>query len=78
MSRRLTKELREFEKILNRNGYEYVRAKGSHYIYTNRLTHKTIPVNIFLNRMVRERLIREYNLQEGEENDRKQSVIADQ
>lgn len=62
MSRRLTKELREFEKILNKNGYEYVRAKGSHYIYTNQLTHKTIPVNIFLNRMVRERLIREYGL----------------
>ena len=62
MSRRLTKELREFEKILNKNGYEYVRAKGGHYIYTNQLTHKTIPVNIFLNRMVRERLIREYGL----------------
>lgn len=64
MSRRLTKELREFEKILNKNGYKYVRAKGSHYIYTNRLTHETISVNIFLNRMVRERLIREYNLKE--------------
>lgn len=64
MSRRLTKELREFEKILNKNGYRYARAKGSHYIYTNQLTHKTIPVNIFLNKMVRERLIREYNLKE--------------
>lgn len=64
MSRRLTKELKEFEKILNKNGYRYVRAKGSHYIYTNQLTHKTIPVNIFLNRMVRERLIREYDLKE--------------
>lgn len=71
MSRRLTKELREFEKILNKNGYKYVRAKGSRYMYINRVTHKTIPVNIFLNRMVRERLIREYNLQEGERNDEK-------
>lgn len=63
-TRRLTKELREFEKILNKNGYTYARAKGSHYMYINRVTHKTIPVNIFLNRMVRERLIREYDLKE--------------
>lgn len=62
MAERLTKEMREFVPILIRNGYRRTRSKGSHFIYTNRATHKHISVNKNLNRMVRERLIKENNL----------------
>lgn len=61
---RKRKELREFESILLRNGFKFIRTKGSHFIYMNRTSHKTIAVNQHLNRMVRERLIKENNLQE--------------
>lgn len=64
MTYRKTKQLREFEPILLRNGFKFVRCKGSHFIYMNRTSHKTIAVNKDLNRMVRERLIKEYNLME--------------
>lgn len=59
MSKRLTKEMRDFVPILRKNGYTYARCNGSHFIYLNRATHKTITVNKDLNRMVRERLIKE-------------------
>ncbi len=62
MSRK-TKQLREFEPILLRNGYRLVRTNGSHFIYINRMTRKHISVNKDLNRMVRERLIKEYDLE---------------
>lgn len=61
---RKTKQLREFEPILLRNGYKFARCKGSHFIYMNRTSHKIITVNKDLNRMVRERLIKENNLVE--------------
>lgn len=64
MAYRKTKQLREFEPILYRNGYKFARCKGSHFIYMNRTTHKIITVNKDLNRMVRERLIKENNLVE--------------
>lgn len=64
MAYRKTKQLREFEHILYRNGYRFARCKGSHFIYMNRTTHKIITVNKGLNRMVRERLIKENNLVE--------------
>lgn len=64
MTYRKTKQLREFEPILYRNGYRFVRYKGSHFIYMNRTSHKIITVNKDLNRMVRERLIKENKLQE--------------
>ena len=63
--RRLTKEMREFEPLLLRNGYKLVRCHGSHFVYMNRNTHRIIPMNKDLNRMVRERLIKEYNLMEA-------------
>ena len=63
MANRKTKQLREFEPILLRNGYRLARSNGSHFIYMNRTTHKTITVNKDLNRMVRERLIKENNLE---------------
>ena len=64
--RRKTKQLREFEPILLRNGYIFARFKGSHFIYMNRTSHKIITVNKDLNKMVRERLIKENNLVETE------------
>lgn len=65
MGYRKTKQLREFEPILlYRNGYRFARCKGSHFIYMNRTSHKIIAVNKDLNRMVRERLIKENNLVE--------------
>ena len=63
MAYRKTKQLREFEPILLRNGYKFARSNGSHFIYMNRATHKTITVNKDLNRMVRERLMKENNLE---------------
>ena len=63
MAYRKTKQLREFEPILLRNGYRFARSNGSHFIYMNRITRKTITVNKDLNRMVRERLIKENNLE---------------
>ena len=64
--RRKTKQLREFEPILLRNGFYFARCKGSHFTYINRTSHKIIVVNKDLNRMVRERLIKENNLVETE------------
>ena len=61
---RKSKEMREFEPILLHNGYRFARCKGSHFIYMNRTSHKIITVNKDLNKMVRERLIKENKLQE--------------
>ena len=63
MAERLTKEMREFVPILRKNGYTKARSKGSHFIYINRTTHKTITVNKDLNKMVRERWIKENGLE---------------
>lgn len=63
MPERYTKEMREFVPILRKNGYILVRSKGSHFTFLNRVTHKRITVNKDLNRMVRERLIKENNLE---------------
>lgn len=65
MTYRKTKQLREFEPILLRNGYRFARCNGSHFIYMNRTSHKIITVNKDLNKMVRERLIKENKLQEA-------------
>lgn len=66
MAYRKTKQLREFEPILLQNGFYFARCKGSHFIYMNRTSHKIITVNKDLNKMVRERLIKENNLAETE------------
>ena len=63
MAERLTKEMREFVSILRKNGYTHARTNGSHFVYINRVTHRHISVNKKLNRMVRERLIKENNLE---------------
>ena len=64
MAYKKTKQLREFEPILYRNGYRFARCKGSHFTYMNRTSHKIITVNKDLNRMVRDRLIIETNFME--------------
>ena len=66
MAYRKTKQLREFEPILYKNNYRFARCNGSHFIYMNRTSHKIITVNKDLNKMVRERLIKENNLVEAE------------
>ena len=63
MAERLTKEMREFVPILYKNGYRRARSNGSHFVYINRTTHKHITINKNLIRMVRERLIKENNLE---------------
>ncbi len=54
---------RTFQKLLESNGYHYVRCNGSHFIYKNEQGN-TISMNKDLNRMVAMRLIRENNLVE--------------
>lgn len=51
---------REFERLLNDNGYEFVRCKGSHFIYKK--ANKTVAVPKNLNNMIGRRLIKEHNL----------------
>lgn len=63
MAERLTKEMREFVPILRKNGYTFARSRGSHFVYINRVTHRHIVVNKDLNKMVKERLIKENNLE---------------
>ena len=63
MPERLTKEMREFVPILRKNGYRLARSNGSHFVYINRMTHRHISINKNLNRMVKERLIKENNLE---------------
>lgn len=63
MAERLTKEMREFVPILRKNGYTKARSRGSHFVYFNRVTHRHIVINKDLNRIVRERLIKEYSLE---------------
>jgi len=36
--------------LLEQNGFEFKRAKGSHHIYYNRTTHKTVVVPVHGNK----------------------------
>lgn len=60
MGQKKTMSVRDMKKILNENGYKYIRCKGDHFIYSNGVN--TIVINRNLNRMVAERLIKENNL----------------
>ena len=52
---------REFIKIVERNGYHYVRCSGSHSIYVNdNGKHISIPQNLAC--VIARRLIKENNL----------------
>lgn len=53
-------DAREMKRILRGNGYEYIRAKGSHFMYSNGIY--TVAVNKDLNCMVARRLIKQYGL----------------
>lgn len=52
----------EFKKILDNNGYKFLRhAKGDHCIYSN--GERTITIKrSHVNKMIARRLIREYDL----------------
>ena len=54
-------DAREMKKILRDNGYEYLRCKGSHFMYSN--GRYTVAVNKDLNAMVAKRLIKQNHLQ---------------
>ena len=60
---RKTKNMREIEPLLKSNGFTYARCNGSHFIYVNRMTGKHITINKDLNKEVKSRLIKEFNLQ---------------
>ena len=51
---------REFEQLLNSNGYEFSRCKGSHFVYKKGNATVVVPKN--LNSMIGRRLIKEHNL----------------
>lgn len=63
MAARITKDMREFVTILRKNGYVKARSNGSHFVYINRNLHRHIIINTKLNKMVRNRLIKEYDLE---------------
>lgn len=54
-----SKEMREIIPILIQNGYSYVRAKGSHFVYVNKQTGRHVTINKNLNREVKARLLKE-------------------
>lgn len=60
---RTPKALRDFMPTLKRNGYVKVRTTGSHYVFMNRDTHRIMVVNIGLKYCVKEKLIKQYDLQ---------------
>ena len=52
---------RDFKRILQDNGYEYVRTKGDHSTY--RKENKVLTINVVrLKPIVANRLIKEYSL----------------
>lgn len=59
--KRKPKEVRMFERVLFKNSFKYIpgRGNGSHYYYVNQKTGQHISIGKDLNRMLRERLIRE-------------------
>lgn len=57
----MKKEFLEMKTILKDNGYKEERRNGSHFIFKN-ADGNTISVNKDLNKMVRQRLIKENRL----------------
>ena len=54
-------DAKKMKKILQNNGFKYVRSRGSHFIYSDGIN--TISINKDLNRMVAQRLLKQYNLE---------------
>lgn len=53
---------KEFELILKRNGYKYIRCKGDHFIWYHTITNRHISVPKSMNICIITRLIKEYSL----------------
>ena len=53
-------DAKAFKKLLEANGYSCARKSGSHFIYTN--GRQTVSINKDLNRMVAQRLIKQFCL----------------
>ena len=49
-----------YEQLLNENGFELVRCRGSHFVYKRNGETISIPKN--LNKMIGRRLVKEHNL----------------
>ena len=60
MARAQVYTYRDMQKILKKNGYFYIRSKGSHMIYTNG-THSE-PVSVHLNKFLALGIIKRCNL----------------
>lgn len=58
----VTKEMREIIPILKRNGFTHARTRGSHFVFVNKMTGKHVTVNKDLNKEVRARLVKQYEL----------------
>lgn len=52
---------REFKQILIQNGYEVIRSRGSHKIWSNGTRTISVP-NVKLNACLIRRLIRDYDI----------------
>lgn len=59
---KISKDMRSFVVLLRRNNYVLSRVNGSHYIYGNIYTHRSLCVNRNLNDVVKRRLIKEHGL----------------
>lgn len=55
-----SKELREFDKILRKNGWKWARCRGDHNIYRKGSRHMSVPGKCKW--VVIDRLIKEYGL----------------
>ena len=53
---------REAKKIAEKNGWILARSKGDHWYYKKSGVDKTLNLSEGLNRMVWERLVKEFNL----------------
>lgn len=60
MARSFTYSTREMEKMLQGNGYKYIRTNGSHRIFSN--GRNTAVLNKKVNKMVALRIIKECKL----------------
>ena len=39
-------KFRDVDSILKRNGYRYLRCAGSHYIYSDGINEKVVPIRL--------------------------------
>ncbi len=53
---------REARAVAEKNGWYLARTAGDHYIYKHPNSNKILTISMNLNRMVWQRVVREYNL----------------